>query len=716
MRGITMNNTIPEPDNEELAVHFENAKKIAESIMEGEDFEERKGPFGRSIILLATVMLETREDEYEESEYVASIRENLDKVLRDTADSTGIEAYLDSATLMLYGLVFGKYTKEDFRYFYRWSLSEIRQQSAIEKWLRKAIVFFVLCSVEGNEDDDILDGVRNWIEYLGAPLWHMNQFTEVFEEFGIDTSLLREKELQFVDSLRRHTQYLEEAVEGKSYHEVREATKKWLPGRLSQKVFDIYKQGVVNNAEERISPDMSVQQAGEELERVMQEHGFLSDDGTLLPLKLEMLDSPPTPSAVDPKTLELIPKQLRVDLLPTVAYSEPTDRIEIIFLGGPHIGRSGILIKTKNGGVLCDFGISVANQRIPQWVPELEMIDSVIISHAHLDHVGGLPVLYDRYDGKWCSVGPTAAIAMSLLEDALKVGTPRPPRGNDPSERLSRFNKRNIEKVRENYVRLEAGNSYEVGPGIVVTPIKACHIHGSVAYMIDIEGRQILYTGDFNLDESLLFPGATLPTNADVTIFDGTYWGREDFDRNKVKHQVSSIIRDHGPVIIPAFAVGRTQEMLVLLEELNITDSRNVMVAGLAEYITKLLGVEGNWHGMKKNKLHLDEDDVLVAGHGMMAGGLSRSHFREHRRNKDAAVILCGYLAPRTPGWNLLHGFEPHDCHVEYARLSAHTSATNLEKYVRDCKGKKVMVHTPIEKSPEGVFCPDYKERIVLDV
>lgn len=97
-----------------------------------------------------------------------------------------------------------------------------------------------------------------------------------------------------------------------------------------------------------------------------------------------------------------------------------------------------------------------------------------------------------------------------------------------------------------------------------------------------------------------------------------------------------------------------------------------------------------------------------------MSGGLARHHFNEQRDNPKAAVIPCGYLAPRTPGWNLLHGYEPHECHVEYARLSAHSSATNLENYIGSCKGKKIMVHTPIYSQPKGIMIPQYKERIVI--
>jgi len=152
----------------------------------------------------------------------------------------------------------------------------------------------------------------------------------------------------------------------------------------------------------------------------------------------------------------------------------------------------------------------------------------------------------------------------------------------------------------------------------------------------------------------------------------------------------------------------------MILENLGITKNRNVMVGGMADHITNLVGVKGHWQSIKKNKVHLDKHDVLVAGGGMMGGGLARHHFNEHRNNPKAAVILCGYLAPRTPGWNLLHGYEPHDCKVVYARLSAHSSSSNLQSYINSCSGKKIMVHTPTEKAPRGIIIPEYRDRIKI--
>ena len=704
---------IPKTDMPIIRSQFKQAAADAETALKEKSIGKGEGPFGEPRELLAFAILEASGELSQMTSTAQSIADRLMEVFRDVSPEISVADYLESATLCLYGFILGTYNEEDFRYIYRYSLSRIRNHASIESWLRKAIVFYGLCkNLRGR---DLLDEFRHWIRYLGASACNHNLLVEVCAAFGEDIrSVVAEPDFRFVDSLQRHPQYLEEAMEGKSYLDVRNATKDWLQDVMSERLLRIYQKRMYKLAQDDIKQDANVAEAFDAVRSTFKKAGFRSDRKGVFPVRLQKLSTPPPAEAVDPIVFEMIPQKLRVNLLPSVAYSTKTKTVEIIFLGGPRIGRSGILLKTDTGGVLLDYGLSVANQRIPEWVPELEMIDTVLISHAHLDHVGGLPVLYDNYDGKWCSTGVTGAIAMSLLEDALKVGTPLPPRRRDRWDSISKFRQRNIDKITKNHVRLEVGKSSEVGPGIVVTPIDASHIPGSASFLLDIEGVKILYTGDFNTDKSVLFPGANLPTNNDVTIFDGTYWGRQDFNRADVTAHVAEVIESHGPVIIPSFAVGRTQEMLMILESIGVTKSKNVIVAGLAEKVTKLVGVKGHWQGMKKNKVALEKDDILVAGSGMMSGGLARYHFKEHSRNPEAAIILCGYLAPRTPGWNLLNGFEPHKCHVEYARLSAHSSASHLQQWVKSCSGKKIMVHTPSKKVPRGIMMPDYKQKIIL--
>lgn len=695
---------------QQIFAQAENDLKLA---LKEKHIPKGEGLFGESREFIVFELAKALNQNTESLETAQQANDRLMLMFRDAKEDFSVEGMIQAMTLCLHGFVFGNYSEEDFRFLYRYSLRYIRKQAPIEKWLRKAIVYLV--AVNNESAKDILAEVRYWIQFLGAPLFMPSMFSEVGNELGIDIQAeIDGEEFRLVDAITRHPQYLKEAVQDMTFLESFEGLKEWGPDAIQLQLLKVKKKDIYERAQEKIDSGMSVNDSVKVMKQVFEKEKFRTNKQTVLPIRLQDLSSPPPSEAVDPVIFELIPQKLRMDLLPSVAYSTKTKKIEIIFLGGPRIGRSGIIIKTDTGGILLDFGMSVANHRIPEWVPELEMIDTVLISHSHLDHVGGLPILFEEFSGKWCSVGPTGGVTKILLDDALKIGTPFPPRKHDKHDLISRFNETNVQKVTKNHVKLEYGKSNEVGPGIVVTPIDACHIPGSAAYLIDIEGVKILYTGDFNMDKSALFPGANLPTDADYVIFDGTYWAREDFDRSKVREQFSKTIADHGPVIIPSFAVGRSQEILIMLNEIGITKNRNVMVTGMAERVTKMVGVTGSWQSMKKNRIHLEESDVLVAGGGMMSGGLARHHFNEQRNNPKAAVMPCGYMAPRTPGWNLLHGYEPHECTVEYARLSAHSSATNLETYIKSCKGKRIMVHTPYFAQAKGIMIPKYKERIVI--
>ncbi len=710
---MTTKKGVPKTKSKVIRKLFSAAESDLQLVTKGKLIPDELGTFGESRELLVFELAKSTGNVIESLEKANSANIILYEIFTDVREETSVSDIIQSMILGLYGLILGNYNEEDFRYIYRYSLKHVRNQQRIEKWLRKALV--LLAASHHDDVKEIMSEIRFWLQFLGAPFFSPASFVKHGEELGVDIkSVVESEELKLVDALFKHPQYLREAIEGRPFLDMYTACKDWTPDALLSDLLSITREKEYESAQEVIGPDMNVVESHKAVKEHFEKKQFKSHKKAVLPIRLQELPSPPPGDAVDPVIFELIPQKLRMGLLPSVAYSRKTKSIEIIFLGGPRIGRSGILIKTDTGGVLLDYGLSVANHRIPEWVPELEMIDTVLVSHGHLDHLGGLPILFDKFDGKWCSVGPTGGIAKILLSDAQKVGTPAPPRKFDKLDLVSRFKDDNVNKVIANHVSLEYGKSNEVSPGIVVTPIDACHIPGSAAYSIDVEGTKILYTGDFNIDQSVLFSGASLPSDADYVIFDGTYWGREDFDRKKVSESISNIVANHGPVIIPSFAVGRSQEMLTILENLGITKNRNVMVAGMAHRVTNLVGVSGNWEGMKKNKVHLDKDDVLVAGGGMLGGGLARHHFKEQRNNPNAVVILCGYLAPRTPGWNLLHGYEAHECKVEYARLSAHSSASNLQTYIGSCSGKRIMVHTPTEKAPKGIHMPEYRERIII--
>ncbi|MFW9908498.1 MAG: MBL fold metallo-hydrolase [Candidatus Thorarchaeota archaeon] len=707
------NSIIPKTRNKIIRDFFQRGSDIAEDILEGKEPRYKEGLFGEHYSLFAYELARNAKYDCTPFQEAKTVDSSLTQVFRDVIEEPKYNDVRDCIILGMYGMVVGNYTDEDFRYLYRYILRDIRNLKEIHDFLWEILSF--LASIDNDKPEDVLSGVREWIRFLGAPLPKPIDFIEPCMKFGVNLEPLMNTEgMRFLTSLLAHPEYLEEAIQGRAFEDVYRHIKDWGSDVLQSKILASFQEASYKQAQKSISKDMTIPETINQVSVLFQRIGFQVSHEVPIPVKLQKLPEPPPIEAINPVVFEMIPQKLRMPLMTSVAYSTRTKKVEIIFLGGPRIGRSGILIKTATGGILLDYGLSVANHTIPEWIPELEAIDTVLISHSHLDHVGGLPILYENFSGKWCSTGVTGIVTMALLDDAIKVGTPMPPRKSDEWDRISLFTETNIQRVAKNHVRLELQEASEVAPGILATPIDACHIPGSVAYLIDIEGLNILYTGDFNLDQSVLFPGANLPINADFTIFDGTYWGREDFNRSQVTEILANIIQRKGPVIIPSFAVGRTQEMLKILDTLGITNSRNVIVAGMAEKVTRLVGMSGGWQSLKKNKTELEPEDILVAGGGMMGGGLTRYHFEQHRNNKNAAVIPCGYLAPRTPGWNLVNGYEPHECQVQYARLSAHSSASNLDGFVKSCKGKKIMVHTPAEKPPKGLTMPLLNQRITL--
>ncbi|MCK4245569.1 MAG: hypothetical protein KAX20_08095, partial [Candidatus Omnitrophica bacterium] len=341
---------IPKTDVSIIRSQFKQAAADAETALKGKSIPKGEGPFGEPRELLAFAILESSGEPSQKTSIAQPIADRLMEVFRDVSPNISVADYLESATLCLYGFILETYNEEDFRYFYRYSLSRIRDHTSIESWLRKAIVFYGLC--KNLKSRDLLDEFRHWIQYLGASTCNHNLLVEICASFGEDIrDVIAEPDFRFVDSLRRHPQYLEEAMEGRSYLDVRNATKDWLPDVMSAKLLRLYQNRMYKLAQDSVKKDTDIAEAFNAVKSVFKKAGFRSDTKSVFPVRLQKLKAPPPAETVDPVVFEMIPQKLRVSLLPSVAYSTKTKTVEIIFLGGPRIGRSGILLKTDTGGV-----------------------------------------------------------------------------------------------------------------------------------------------------------------------------------------------------------------------------------------------------------------------------------------------------------------------------------------------------------------------------
>src|SRR5438034_7443612 len=231
--------------------------------------------------------------------------------------------------------------------------------------------------------------------------------------------------------------------------------------------------------------------------------------------------------------------------------------MEIQFLGGAtEVGRLGMLLRQGSDTLLFDYGMLPKDP--PLYPMKAPPVDRVFVSHAHLDHSGMVPWLCGRHDTDVVLTPPTSDVADLLLEDSLKVAAAE---GYDPP-----FDGSDIQATRRNTRAVDFGDVVDAG-SVEVTLHSAGHIPG--ATMFEVNANQtVVFTGDIHTLTTDLVKGAR-PVPCDTLVIESTYAGRNHPDRLKTQHEFLQKIRAvnnrGGIALVPAFAVGRTQDMLLTL-------------------------------------------------------------------------------------------------------------------------------------------------------
>ncbi|MEA3559358.1 MAG: beta-CASP ribonuclease aCPSF1 [Candidatus Thermoplasmatota archaeon] len=246
-------------------------------------------------------------------------------------------------------------------------------------------------------------------------------------------------------------------------------------------------------------------------------------------------------------------------------------------LGGyREVGRSCHMLTTRNSKVLIDIGVNVGSQSKPSpylqisEVQPFETIDAIVITHAHLDHSGLVPLMYKyNYDGPIYCTAPTRDMMALLQLDYIKVAVAegkRPP-----------YESKHVQNEILHTIPIKYNETTDIAPDIRLTLHNAGHILGSASPHFHIgDGLyNIAYSGDIKFERTWLFNSATnrFP-RLETLIMESTYGGKRDFQptRKEAAAQLKSIMKrtlsKGGKVLIPVFAVGRSQEVMVVLEKL----------------------------------------------------------------------------------------------------------------------------------------------------
>ncbi|MFA9518191.1 MBL fold metallo-hydrolase [Halopenitus sp. H-Gu1] len=380
--------------------------------------------------------------------------------------------------------------------------------------------------------------------------------------------------------------------------------------------------------------------------------------------------------------------------------------MKVRFLGGAReVGRSAILV---NDSLLLDFGMLTGNP--PQFPVETPDPDAVVVSHGHLDHVGTIPTLLSgtsRPSIHWTP--PTGQLALTLARDTLKLhgGTLQCP-----------FTENDVQRVTEASTVHGYQESFAAA-GHEVTFYNAGHIPGSAHVLVDDGDTRLLYTGDFHTDDQRLVAGTTARPDADVVICESTYSDVEHEDRSTLEERfarsVKTTLWEGGTVVVPAFAIGRTQELLLICEKYDIP----CYVDGMGKQVTEMLRQYPEFvrdaDALRRAKSHArfvtgrdgqrkrltDQKAAIITTSGMLSGGPAMTYIPEIRSNPTNKITMTGYQVEGTPGRDLLEtGSAEIDgrimaisAQLEQYDFSAHADRTGIRELLEAYADAEILVN-----------------------
>jgi len=389
----------------------------------------------------------------------------------------------------------------------------------------------------------------------------------------------------------------------------------------------------------------------------------------------------------------------------------------ITFLGGARqVGRSCLLLQTPESRVLLDCGVNVADEKRPfpyLSAPDFNIqdLDAVIITHAHLDHSGLLPYLFKfGYKGPVYCTAPTRDIMAMLALDYINVSHAQ---GKDPI-----YSSQDIKNTVKNTITLEYGEVTDITPDVRLTLYDAGHILGSAMAHVHLgEGwHNFVYTGDFKtIKTQLLNPGNFKFPRVETLIMESTYGTHEAVVEPRAEAEkhlgdlVKTTLKNGGKVLIPVLGVGRAQDVMVTLEKYFVKEKLNhpIYIDGMVWDVTAVHNMyprflnsdirqqifyEGKDPflnpifkriGSRKERQEAIDGGpcVFLATSGMLVGGPSVEYLKNLADNKNNALIFVAYQGIGSLGRRIQSGEDELTLEGETVPTKIKMSVTTLDGF-----------------------------------
>jgi len=378
------------------------------------------------------------------------------------------------------------------------------------------------------------------------------------------------------------------------------------------------------------------------------------------------------------------------------------------FLGGAgEVGRLGLVLGRAGSRLLLDYGL--APEDPPQYPKPAPPVSAALVTHAHLDHAGMMPAIAHESPAPIYGSGPTLDTAELLCQDCLKVhrlegyGTP--------------YKDVAVDQMAADARPIRMRSPFTVGDWEIQAE-NAGHIPGSCMYRLQAGGSSLMFTGDLNTTESQLVDPAE-PIACDTLIMEGTYAGREHPPRSQTENEFTQAVRATveagGTCVIPAFAVGRTQEVLLVLDEMDI--DRPVYLDGMGARVTELFlrhpyflkdadrleRVYNDAHRIRGHRMRqqaTEPGNIVVTTSGMVEGGPVITHLKHTYDDPNNSVLLTGYQVEGTGGRRLLDEHRVDldgeivnvNATVDHFDFSGHAGHSELVDFAEGCRPETIVL------------------------